>query len=305
MKTGWSQTIHSRCGIFAVTVSLAKPQTDLSPPSPLRTHSDTSEVAVTAARLPTQDELPYSDGEPLESERHALAMQLLIRSLKPWLQERHERGEGAGYVGGDMFLYFSAEQVMNRSFRGPDVFIALGVKAGERKSWVVWEEGKAPDVVIELLSDSTRKTDINSKPRVYRDEVGVREYYWFDPFHLADFAGFAFSENRPDSQTVDGDHAQADDGDNAMVPNLRPDGDGRITSEVLGLRLGPWTGCYDGVTADWLRWYTLSGELLLTVDERANERARRAEEKAQREARRADKMAEKLRELGLEPDGIL
>jgi Uma2 family endonuclease len=31
----------------------------------------------------------------------------------------------------------------------------MDVEIGERKSWVVWEEGKAPDIVIELLSAST------------------------------------------------------------------------------------------------------------------------------------------------------
>ncbi len=51
-----------------------------------------------------------------------------------------------------MFVYFSAAQLKSEDFRGPDFFAVLGVPKAERKSWVVWQEGKAPDVVIELLS---------------------------------------------------------------------------------------------------------------------------------------------------------
>lgn len=221
-----------------------------------------------------------------------LAMLLLISSLKPWLRRRYrDTGEG-GYVGGNMFLYFSPEQVKNRHFRGPDVLVALGVAPGERKSWVAWQEGKGPDVVIEFLSESTRKTDKEIKPRVYRDEVGVREYFWFDPFHPEDFAGFAFPS---------GERASLGSSSPAPEPNLAPDDEGRITSEILGLRLGTWKGRYEGVDAVWLRWYTPEGDLLLTEEtERADEQTRRADE----QTRCAELLANKLRELGLDPDQI-
>lgn len=47
---------------------------------------------------PTQDELPHSDGEPMESQRHKLQMELLIDALLPWLEARED-----GYVGANMF----------------------------------------------------------------------------------------------------------------------------------------------------------------------------------------------------------
>ena len=53
-----------------------------------------------------------------------------------------------------MFVYFSLEQVQNRDFRGPDFFVLLDVPRREHESWVVRQEGKGPDVVIELLSES-------------------------------------------------------------------------------------------------------------------------------------------------------
>ena len=66
-----------------------------------------------------------------------------------------------------MFVYYSLAQVRNRDFKGPDFFAVLGVPKGERKSWVVWEEGKAPDVVIELLSESTAQQDKTNKKQIY------------------------------------------------------------------------------------------------------------------------------------------
>ncbi len=103
---------------------------------------------------PTEDELPCDDGIPMETQRHKMQMDLLLDTLQPWLDQRED-----GYIGGNMFIYFSTEQVKNQDFRGPDFFAVLGVPKRERKSWVVWEEGKAPNVVIELLSESTSNED--------------------------------------------------------------------------------------------------------------------------------------------------
>ena len=100
----------------------------------------------------------------METERHRLQMELLINSLKPWLEQRED-----GYVGGNMFVYFSLAQVRHQDFKGPDFFAVLGVPKGERKSWVVWEEGKGPDVVIELLSNSTAELDKTDKKQVYQN----------------------------------------------------------------------------------------------------------------------------------------
>ena len=71
-----------------------------------------------------------------------------------------------------MFVYFSTAQLKNQDFKGPDFFAVLGVPKGERKSWVTWEEGKAPDVVIELLSESTAQIDKTEKKQIYQDKLG-------------------------------------------------------------------------------------------------------------------------------------
>ena len=86
---------------------------------------------------PTEDDLPYSDGVPLDSERQAVQINLLARPAKLYFQDRPDV-----YVGANMFVYFSPTQQTTHDFRGPDVFVVTGVTKRERKSWVVWQEGK-------------------------------------------------------------------------------------------------------------------------------------------------------------------
>lgn len=119
-----------------------------------------------AVRLPTEDDLPSDGGEPMETWRHRLQMDLLIDALLPWAEAR-----GDCFVGGNMFLYFSDEHLQNKDFRGPDIFVALGVSPRERKSWVVWQEGKAPDLVVELISKTSRHLDKVEKKQVYQDQL--------------------------------------------------------------------------------------------------------------------------------------
>src|SRR5207248_2573972 len=108
--------------------------------------------------LPTEDDLPYSDGLPMESERHVLQIELLKDPLLLVWADRED-----WYVAGDMFLHYSLQQVLNEDFIGPDILVATNVARRERKSWVVWQEGKCPDVVIELLSESTAARDKTRK----------------------------------------------------------------------------------------------------------------------------------------------
>jgi Uma2 family endonuclease len=87
-------------------------------------------------------------------------------------------------------MNFPAAQIKKQDFKGPDFFAVLGVPKKERKSWVVWEEEKAPDVVIELLSESTANLDKIEKKQIYQDKLRVSEYFWYDPFNREDLAVF-------------------------------------------------------------------------------------------------------------------
>jgi len=98
--------------------------------------------------LPPTD-LIFDDGEPLESNRHRIAMNVLIDSALQALSDRSDF-----FAGGNMFVYYSRNQAMNRDFRGPDFSVALDVAGDlERQGWVVWEEeGRYSDVIVELMS---------------------------------------------------------------------------------------------------------------------------------------------------------
>jgi Uma2 family endonuclease len=230
----------------------------------MQEHLLTEPISITLP--PTQDELPCDDGEPMETARHRQQMFLLLDALQPWLDQRAD-----GYAGGNMFLYFSLAQVRYQDFRGPDFFAVLGVPKKERKSWVVWEEGKGPDVIIELLSESTATNDKTEKKLTYQDQLKVAEYFWFDPFNPDDWAGFGLQQG--------------------VYAPLLPDEQGRLLSRRLDLALVRWQGVYEGVEATWLRWALLTGELLPTRAEQARAAEQHAEIAEQR-AETAEQHAE-------------
>ena len=131
--------------------------------------------------------LIFDDGVPLESNRHRIAMNVLIRSTQQALLGRSDT-----FVGGNMFVYYSRNQAMNRDFRGPDFFAVLGVDGErERQGWVVWEEaGRYPDVIVELLSPSTAAVDRGVKKDLYEKVFKTSDYFTFDPFDPSSLAGW-------------------------------------------------------------------------------------------------------------------
>jgi Uma2 family endonuclease len=203
----------------------------------------------------------------METARHRQQMTLLIETIQTWLVARPD-----GYAGGNMFIHFSLEQVRNQDFRGPDFFLVLGVPKKERKSWVVWEEGKGPDVVIELLSESTAEIDKTEKKRIYQNQLRVLEYFWYDPFEPSDLAGF-----------------KLDDGAYKPLPFDNQD---RLISPLLGLSLVRWQGVFENVEAIWLRWASLDGKLLPTEHEVAEQIAEEASQQVSEARRLADDAAQ-------------
>ncbi|MBW4689160.1 MAG: Uma2 family endonuclease [Komarekiella atlantica HA4396-MV6] len=225
--------------------------------------SETTLAAPDITLPPTQADLPYDDGIPMESQRHKMQMELLIDVVETWLEQRED-----GYASGNMFVYFSLAQVKNQDFRGPDFFAVLGVPKVERRSWVVWEEGKGPDVVIELLSPGTAATDKNEKKLIYQNQMRVPEYFWFDPFNPDDWAGFSLGSG--------------------VYQSITPNAENQLVSQALGLVLLRWQGSYKGVNTTWLRWATIDGELLPTAEEKQRQRADQEQQRADQEQQRAD-----------------
>ncbi len=106
---------------------------------------------------------PTSDGKPMaETDWHRILMIDLIQTLEGWYDK-----DPKVYVSGNL-LMFDVEGDRRRHL-SPDVFVVKGVPKRKRLHYLVWEEKKEPDLVIELTSKSTRNEDLKKKFRLYQD----------------------------------------------------------------------------------------------------------------------------------------
>ena len=119
---------------------------------------------------------PCSDGRPVaESDFHIDCLFYVRNALRSHYERR---GRGDVYVAANMFLY--SEKGNPRAVVAPDVFVVLGAPGHRRDSYLLWNEPKAPDFVLEVTSKSTRGEDEGHKRRFYA-ALGVQEYFLFDP----------------------------------------------------------------------------------------------------------------------------
>jgi Uma2 family endonuclease len=184
----------------------------------------------------------WSDEPPLESDFHRDQIDLLIRLLKGWWCDRQDF-----YVSGNLTVYYNERQLKSRDFRGPDFFVVLGTERKDRKSWVVWgEDGKYPNVIVEILSKSTAKIDRGLKKQLYQDTFRTPEYFWFDPTNL-EFKGFHLV--------------------NGQYEELIPTEQGRLWSRQLELHLG--------IDQGKLPFFTADQQLVPLPEEAAEQRAER------------------------------
>src|SRR5687768_10809343 len=78
------------------------------------------------------------------------------------------------FIGCNMFLYY--QEGSPRKHVSPDVFVVQGVpknRKPERRNYKTWEEGKGPDWVLEVTSDTTRNEDLQTKFKLYQNELSV------------------------------------------------------------------------------------------------------------------------------------
>ena len=214
----------------------------------------------------------WSDEPPLESDLHRDQIELLLACLKWWWRERTDY-----YASGNLTIYFSPEQITTQDFRGPDFFVVLGTENRPRKSWVLWaEQGKYPNVIIELLSDSTAKVDKGVKKKLYQETFRTPEYFWFHPDTL-EFKGFRLM--------------------GGQYQPLEPTAEGWLWSQQLELFLG--------VRSSKLRFFSPDKQLVPTPEERAQAAQQQAEaERKKRELaqQQVEELMARLKELGVEPD---
>jgi Uma2 family endonuclease len=184
-------------------------------------------------------------------------------------------------VSGNLLVHY--EEGNKRKHIDPDVFVVKGVPRGLRPNYLIWKEGKSPDVVIELTSRTTRAEDTGKKVDLYRDVLKVREYFLFDPFEE-----YLFPSMQGFRRVKDTFHP------------IRPK-DGRLPSRVLGLHLerdGTWLRLWNPDSRVWLR----PADEQLSRTERALRDSEAARQAAEAEAERLRRENEELRRrLGGQP----
>jgi Uma2 family endonuclease len=156
---------------------------------------------------------PTSDGRPMaETDWHRDIMYALIKVLQSFYTANSNV-----YVSGNLLLYYVPGD--KRRHISPDVFVVKGVPNHPRPYYLLWEEKKRPNLVIEVTSSSTRSEDMKKKFLLYQDVLKVQEYFLFDPFEEylePSFQGYRLRQGK-------------------YVP-IRPAG-GRLPSAILGLQL--------------------------------------------------------------------
>jgi len=232
-------------------------------------------------------ELVVADRIPMDKPIHRMQMNFFLSLVRVRMLEL---GRTDFYSGGDMFVYYSVEQAQavaeeerqlalfesgqraekpkKTAFRGPDVFLVRDVDPHLREAWVVWEEdGRHPDLILELLSPSTAAYDRGEKRRLYEQTFKTSEYFLY----------------APGSSSIEGLRLL----DNAYQ-SIASSASGRLWSRELEVELGTWQGQYEGVSGPWLRLFYPDGRLVPTEAEAQRQRAEQATQRAEQATQRAE-----------------
>ena len=116
------------------------------------------------------DGYPCADSKPVESTKHDRTADYLGSVIRA--RYRHQADV---CVASDLGLFF--ERGNRAALLAPDFMIAFDVDGrGDRSSFKVWDEGRVPDLALELLSARTWRRDLRAKPGLYQ-ALGIREYW--------------------------------------------------------------------------------------------------------------------------------
>ncbi len=122
---------------------------------------------------PAPVDYPSSDGKPVaESDHQFIPLTYAASRLR-----QHFRHRDDVYVAANLLIYYEKG---TRARVAPDVFVVLGAPRRKRSSYLLWEEPKAPDFVLEVTSRGTHGEDQGPKRDLYR-RLGVTEYWQYDP----------------------------------------------------------------------------------------------------------------------------
>jgi Uma2 family endonuclease len=245
-------------------------------------------------KLPTMYSLPSEDPEEPGDEFHDLQPQLLSATLR-----LSDVSSDRIFTGTDLNLYYDPEHVLWH--KRPDWFVAIGVprlyaESDLRLSYVVWDEGVNPFVVVELLSPGTEKEDLGqtqsgegeppTKWEVYEQILKVPYYILYDRYSNL-LRGYQLVEGQYQALELE---------------------ETRIWLPELKLGLGLWQGEYDGITRQWLRWLDAEENWIPTALEQSEQKRIEAEQQREQERQqrliseaKTARLAEQLRALGIDP----
>ena len=191
------------------------------------------------------------------------------------------------FIGTDLNLYYDSRHTLWH--KRPDWFLVLGVARAQQQqemrwSYVVWQEGIAPFLVVELLSPGTEAEDLGQTLSANKPPTKWQAYeqYMRIPYYIV----FDRYENQLRVFQLTATRYQA-------VELSEP----KLWFPELELGLGVWQGKYQETEGLWLRWYDAIGNWIPTHEERAEQEHQRAEQEHQR----AERLAEKLLKLGIDP----
>ncbi len=233
------------------------------------------------------------DDEPVDNIFSAIQQRLLVEPLySSWTGPGEERPFFAESNIGVFYLLKAPPLV-------PDALLSLDVEADpdiwakEHRSYFIWEFGKPPDVVVEVVSNKIGNEDTSKLDKYARMKVSY--YVIYDPDKR-------LSENVLKVYRLNGYEYQLHSGE--QLPGIH-----------IGLRL--WEGIYSEMGTTWLRWIDEQGNLILTGKELAERETARSlqahaeavrakadaiQAHAEKEAaiQRAEKLAERLRQMGVQ-----
>ena len=270
--------------------------------------------------LPTMYDLPSEDPEEpgLPDQFHDYQPELLGLTFRP-----ANCPEDMVFTASDLNIYYDVHH--QNWYKRPDWFAVLGVSKlydghDLRLSYVIWQEGVAPYIAIELLSPGTEKEDLGERELANYQEANYQEngYSRKDKqppskwkvyeqiLKIPYYVVFSRYTNQLRLFNLRSQHYQE-------VQLTEP----KVWLPEIKLGLGLWEGEYRGIHRLWLRWYDSDGNWLLTDTERlelveqemslveqraesAEQRAESAEQRAESAEQRAAYLAQRLRELGID-----
>ncbi|MBW4695404.1 MAG: Uma2 family endonuclease [Lyngbya sp. HA4199-MV5] len=233
----------------------------------------------------------------LPDEFHDLQPQLLSRTLR-----LSQYATGQFFTGSDLNLYYDSAHP--QWYKRPDWFLSVDVprlyQGDLRRSYVIWQERRAPFVVVEFLSPGTEKEDLGPYAESATAPLGtILQTDPLLPTTAQPVNGQALDEKTPAKWTVYeqilrvpyyivfsrytdtlrffqlvGGHYQEQ-----SVDQERP----RLWLPELNIGLGLWQGEFEGISRLWLRWYDAQDAWIGTDTEQALEQAEQALERAEQE----------------------